>query len=167
MVRAAPDKEQVRTARASLLTALGAGVVVFAIWLGLRESSAPAARQRTLSDVEVEWVCDNDSSHRKRARGGYTTIPCPQCDGKCHLSFEFECSTHGSFRALVDVDPPDPNADTSAPRRERIVRFRYESSSGAWRSTAGVVPCHVPGCRETGRPVRQDNDWRTATPSPP
>lgn len=167
MVRAAPDKEQIRTTRISLITALGAGVVVFAIWLSMRESPAPAARQRTLADVEVEWVCDKVVSHRKRARGGYTTIPCPQCDGQCHLSFVFECPVHGSFRALVDMNPPDPESDSPANRRERVVRFRYESSTGPWRFTDGVVPCPVAGCRETCRPARRDNDWTSPTSSPP
>jgi hypothetical protein len=150
MVRAAPNQEQVRTARGSLLGAAGAALIILVLWFSLRTPAEPVARQRTLVDTPVEWVCARDKEHHFRANGRYEPLPCRVCDGQCFIRLRYACPVHGEFESLVQIQRVD--AADKPEGAERVAFYRYPR--GEWQACDGRVPCPVAGCTERTRPAK-------------
>ena len=153
MVRAAPDKEQRRTAWFSLAAAACAAVLVFFLWVSLKTEPQPTAPRRTVSDVMLDWVCEG-CGRRFQARGRVEPRPCEVCGQTCYIALQYVCPTHGEFEVLVQFERPvgpDGTVDQSA--REILRRWRHEGSG--WLDYDGNVCCPVDGCEEkTTRPRR-------------
>jgi hypothetical protein len=150
MVRVAADREQVRTARLSLIAALTAGAIALGVWLIMRDPPREVAPQRTLTTAAVEWVCDQNASHRFFVEGRFEPLPCrsPNCTGRCYIRLDFICLEHEKpFTAFVQF-ARTTGADGAG---ERVVEYRY-SMSEPWISCSdGRVRCPLPGCDSATR----------------
>lgn len=151
MVRTAPDREQVVTTRLSVMTAVVAGLIVFAVWAWLERRPQVHSARRAIADVEVQWVCSDNPHHRRSARGGYEPVPCPVCGAPCFMAFTFVCPVHRErFEAMVKI-ARDPSRTSAG---ERITAYRILAPGETWHDSDGHVRCPVPGCNKTAERPR-------------
>lgn len=163
MVRAAPDRDQINKIRVSVATAVAVGLIVFLAWFWLNHDSGPRPVARTISDIEVDWVCDKDNRHGFRASGGYEPIPCPLCDGKCYMTFDFACPVHRrGFSALVKMEASHRDGKVT----ERITAYRVRSPDSGWID-GDCVQCLEPGCKECAQRPRPEWKVRKADTTNP
>ncbi len=167
MVRVAADKERLRTARLSLLVALLAGGIAFAVWLIMRDVPIEEAPQRSLTHAVVEWVCELDSQHRFFLEGRFEPLPCqsPNCPGMCHIRLDYVCLEHGQvFEVFADFERAPPGSGAS----EQVARYRYRMSDPWIEAANGQVRCPIPGCTSlTRRPHTVWSDISRRRPSTP
>ena len=158
MVRVARDQEQLRTARISLASALGAAVLVLLIWTLMKEPPLPVAEQRTLSTYPVLWVCEKDPRHRFTARGRFESLPCRQCEGRCYIQLRYIClQCEEEFDVFVKFERLSAEGEALSGRPgERVSQYRYDSRS-PWQECDGHVPCPVAGC--PGPTRRPSTSW--------
>jgi hypothetical protein len=146
MVRVAEDKTQVRTARWSLLGALGTGVLAVILLSVFREPPPQPAPQRSLTSTPVLWTCAVNPAHEFTAPGRFDPMPCRfgGCGGVCSIHLRLVCAEHPTpFDAWVLFERTGAGTQDEA---ARIARYRY-APAGPWRETDdGRVPCPVPGC---------------------
>ena len=157
MVRAAPDQEQRRTARISLIWAIGAGAAMIAIWLYMKEPPREIPKQRTLSTYPVLWVCENNPQHTFIANGRFEPLPCRECDGRCYIQLEYVCPEHGEFHVFAQFQRIE--SDESAPNfsGERISKYRYDVNS-PWQTCENEkIPCPEMNCSANTR--QSTNSW--------
>lgn len=159
MVRAAPDRDQINKLRISVATAVAVGLIVFLGWFWWNREPTTKPAIRTIGDIEVDWVCEKDNRHGFRAVGGYQPVPCPLCDGKCYMSFDFACPVHRrEFFAMVRMEEIIQGGETT----ERVTAYRVRGRDAHWID-GDCVRClepHCDECAERPRPqweVRKTN----------
>lgn len=163
MVRAAPDRDQIKTLRVSVATAVVVGLIVFVAWFWWNREPTSRPVTRTISDVEVDWVCEKDNGHGFRAGGGYQPIPCPLCDGKCYMSFDFACPVHRQeFFAMVKMERHTQDGEV----KERVTAYRIRDRDAHWID-GDCVRCLEPDCDECAeRPRPQWQVRESSMPNP-
>ncbi len=157
MVRAAPDREQTRTARISLASAFGASALALLVWMYMKEPPPTVPTQRTLSSFPVTWICEKNPNHRFIANGRFQSLPCRECDGRCYIQLTYICPVHkNTFDVFVQFEQVPPDDPANEPS-ERISLYRLTTSS-PWVEYKGNIPCPVPGC--TAITKRPKGSWQ-------
>ncbi len=151
MVRAARDQEQLRTARISLIWAIGAGTVAISIWLYMKDPPREIPKQRMLSTYPVLWVCENNPQHMFVANGRFEPLPCRECNGRCYIQLEYVCPEHGEFKVFVQFQRLETEDPASDHVREQISKYRYNVDSPWQTCEKGTIPCPKSGCSANTR----------------
>lgn len=162
MVRTAPDKDQTIAKRLSIAMALVVGLVAFGGWWWVNRETDVRPIRRTVTDVDVTWVCSKDPRHVTRAPGGYASVPCATCESPTYMSFTFVCPVHQQkFRALVKMSRKERDGIVV----ERIDSYHIEAPGESWRQGDGRVRCPLPDCNEPAQFPRPE--WKLRSTPPP
>ena len=144
MVRAISDPHQRNTIRLSFVSALAAAALALVGWFAMRPVAPAAVELRTLTDVNVTWVCALNPAHQFEAPGRFEPRRCRECDGKCDILLRYVCLEHKEeFEVLARFEREASSGDT--PGAERIARYRYRTARD-WIASHGEVRCPVPDC---------------------
>jgi len=134
-VRILKPKSASRTARLSLVTAVGVAIVTLALWRVWRHEDDVAPPGRRLIDVELTWRCE--AGHTFQAAGQLLPRQCWICDRQAFPLIVMYCPTHGAFDVLVRFAPGTDNVPEVA--QLKLVGYR-------WVDAAEGLTC--PRCRE-------------------
>jgi len=142
-VRIVEPKRPPRGAYVSLAVALSVAFLVYLSWLVWRPDDVAKPLQRGLSDVALDYRCEN--GHRFQAPGRIKPRECPQCETEAWVVNNYVCPKHGVLTATVHF------ADDWTPKnRHMFVSF---DGTKLWPVEEAV---NCPHCGQTVRRVVPD-----------